>query len=115
MTRQFIRATCMIAFFLMFTAVSSGQTSQPAANPKKLESTPQSTQMAKSTPNPPKDQVTNIPYFSLRDGMSSTLTLNNLMPSPMTVTVTLFSMQGRGQVLDPIELDPASIKQIDLA
>jgi hypothetical protein len=70
-------------------------------------------------PQPPKtlpagDQMTNIPYFTLRDGMNSTLTLNNTAASPIPVTVTIYNMQGRSQVLPPITLDPHSFKQIEL-
>jgi hypothetical protein len=65
-------------------------------------------------PQPQTDQTTNIPYFTLRDGMASTLTLNNLAPAPTDVTVTLFNTEGRAQVLDPIAIDPHSFKQIEL-
>ena len=74
-----------------------------------------------STPNRPEpaperqsDQVANIPYFTLRDGLSSTLTLNNNAPTPTSVTVTIFNSEGRAQTLDPITLDPHLFKQIEL-
>jgi len=66
------------------------------------------------TPMPVMEQMTNIPYFTLRDGMSSTLTLNNLVSSPTPVTVTIYNEQGEGQVLKPITLDPHSFKEIKL-
>jgi hypothetical protein len=66
-------------------------------------------------PQPEADQMTNIPYFTLRDGMDSTLTLQNYAPKPTPVTVTIFNLEGRAEVLDPITLDPHSFKDIDLA
>jgi len=60
------------------------------------------------------DQMTNIPYFTLRDGMSSVLTLNNDAPTSMPVTVTIFNVEGKAQVLDPIVVDPHSFKQVEL-
>ena len=66
-------------------------------------------------PQPTSDQMTNIPYFTLRDGMSSTLTLQNLAPTPTKVTVTIFNTEGRAHVLDPITLDPHSFKEVQLA
>jgi hypothetical protein len=67
------------------------------------------------TPMPVMDQMTNISYFTLRDGMSSTLTLQNLAPTPTKVTVTLFNTEGRAHALDPITLDPHSFKEVQLA
>jgi hypothetical protein len=66
------------------------------------------------TPMPVMDQMTNIPYFTLRDGMSSTLTLQNLAPTPTKVTVTIFNTAGQAHVLDPIILDPHSFKEVQL-
>jgi len=60
------------------------------------------------------DYLANIPYFTLRAGMTSTLTLNNNAQSAMPVTVTVFSTEGRAQVLPTITLDPHSFKQIEL-
>jgi hypothetical protein len=65
-------------------------------------------------PPPATDQMTNIPYFTLRDGMSSTLTLNNLAPTPTKVTVTIFNKEGQAHVLDPITLDPHSFTEVKL-
>jgi hypothetical protein len=65
--------------------------------------------------DPVSDQMTNIPYFTLRDGMSSTLTLNNLAPIPTKVTVTIFNTGGQAHVMDPIILDPHSFKEVQLA
>jgi hypothetical protein len=64
---------------------------------------------------PTSDQMTNIPYYTLRDGMSSTLTLNNLAPAPTKVTVTIFNIGGQAHVLDPITLDTHSVKEVQLA
>ncbi len=58
--------------------------------------------------------MTNIPYFTLRDGLSSSLTLNNLSQSAMPVTITTYNTEGRSQALDTITLDPHSFKQIEL-
>ncbi len=66
-------------------------------------------------PQPTSDQMTNIPYFTLRDGMNSTLTLQNLAPTPTKVTVTLFNTAGQAHVLDAITLDPHSFKEVHLA
>ncbi len=63
---------------------------------------------------PTSNQMTNIPYYTLRDGLSSTLTLNNLTTSAMPVTVTLYNTQGKAQMLNPITLDPHAFKQIEL-
>jgi hypothetical protein len=72
-----------------------------------------------SSKNPPiampvSDQMTNIPYFTLRDGMSSTLTLNNLAPTATKVTVTIFNTKGQAHVLDPMTLDPHSFTEVKL-
>jgi hypothetical protein len=58
--------------------------------------------------------MTNIPYFTLRDGMNSTLTLNNTAPFSMPVTVSIYNMQGRVQVLPPITVDSHSFKLIEM-
>jgi hypothetical protein len=60
------------------------------------------------------DQVVNIPYFTLREGMSSTLTLQNRAPSETSAKVTLFNMEGRSQVLPAISIPSHSFKQITL-
>jgi hypothetical protein len=59
-------------------------------------------------------QVTDIPYFTLNDGMNSTLTLNNVAPTSTTVTVTIYNLEGKAQVLKPITLPPHSFQQIEL-
>jgi hypothetical protein len=74
----------------------------------------QSTPPAAKTPDPQTDQTTNIAYFTLRDGMNSTLTLNNTAPTPTKISVTVFNMDGRAQALDPVTLDPHTFKQIEL-
>jgi hypothetical protein len=67
-----------------------------------------------SRPQPVMDQMTNIPYFTVLDGMSSTLTLNNVSSASTPVTVTIYNLEGKSHVLDPIVLDAHSFKQIDL-
>src|SRR6202795_3605594 len=47
-----------------------------------------------SEPLPVSDQVTSIPYFTLRDGMSSHLTLFNAAPTPTPVPLTIFTPNG---------------------
>jgi hypothetical protein len=59
-------------------------------------------------------QITDIPYFTLRDGMNSTLTLNNISPNSTPVTVTIYNLEGKAQVLKPITLAPHSFQQIEL-
>src|SRR5579864_1336322 len=75
----------------------------------------QSTTPKKPAPMPVMDQMTNIPYFTLLDGMSSTLTLQDVTSTPTKVTVTIFNTEGRAHVLDTITLDPHSFKEIQLA
>jgi len=72
-------------------------------------------QSAPPDPTAVMDQMTNIPYFTLRDGMSSTLTIQNLATTPTKVTVTIFNAAGQAHVLDPITLDPHSFKEVQLA
>jgi hypothetical protein len=60
------------------------------------------------------NQMTDIPYFTLRDGMNSTVTLNNVGPTSTPVTVTIYNTEGKGQTLKPITLAPHSFKQIEL-
>lgn len=60
-------------------------------------------------------QMTNIPYFSLRNRMTSTLTLNNNQPAPAQVNVTIYSSNGKGRQLPPITLKPQSITDFSLA
>ncbi len=60
------------------------------------------------------EQSANIPYFTLRDGMNSTLTLQNRAPSETVARVTLFSMDGRSQGLAPIAIAPYSFIELDL-
>lgn len=83
-------------------------------SPARVAAAPQTkTPPPRKTP-PTSNQMTNIPYYTLRDGLSSTLTLNNLTMSAMPVTVTLYNTQGKAQTLNPITLDPHSFKQIEL-
>jgi hypothetical protein len=87
-------------------SVGAGQKSQAAGRgPEAQKSSPESMN---------DEQVTNIPYFTLRDGMSSSLTLNNNGPSLVEVKVTLFNTEGRGHALSPISVQTHSFKQIEL-
>lgn len=65
-------------------------------------------------PMPQSDQMTNIPYFTLRDGMNSILTLQNVVAAPMTVTITVFNLEGRPHDLAPMTLDPHSVRTLSL-
>jgi len=107
---------------LVLTAAASGSArAQTSGQPPTSNGT-----AAVSGPTPPipsqpvhlklpvGDQMTNIPYFSLRDGMSSTLTLNNTAGAAIPVMVTIYNREGRSQQLAPITLDPHSFKQIEL-
>jgi len=67
-----------------------------------------------SAPLELSDQVTSLPYFTLRDGMSSQLTLFNSAPAPTTVTATIFNTEGRPYSPQPIVLDAHSFKTIQL-
>jgi hypothetical protein len=108
MTRQ-LRIVVLSGLFLLFSLAMV----HPVRAQTKSLGNPQTTKTRK--PAPVMDQMTNIPYFTLRDGMSSTLTLNNLGASPTPVTVTIYNEQGSGQLLKPITLDPHSFKQIELS
>src|ERR1700676_672605 len=99
MTSQ-LRVAVLSGLFLLFSLAMVHSVRAQNAPPKK--------------PMPVSDQMTNIPYFTLRDGMSSTLTLNNLAPTPTKVTVTIFNTEGRAHVLDLIMLDPHSFKEVKL-
>src|SRR6266446_5882330 len=102
MTRQLRMARLVLSVSFIF-AVSPARGQQP----KKLLAP--KAQMD-------SDQMTNIPYFTLRDGMSSTLTLDNVDGlNPIRVTVTIFNMQGRAQEMAPMTLYPASVTKINLA
>ena len=102
MTRQ-LRVAVLSNLFLLSSLSTVHSVRAQNAPPKRTK-----------PPQPVMDQMTNIPYFTLRDGMSSTLTLNNLAASPTPVTVTIYNEQGKGQVLKPITLDPHAFKQIEL-
>ena len=68
----------------------------------------------KSEPFVVGDQVTSLPYFTLRDGMSSQLTLFNSAPAPTTVTLTIYNPEGRPYSPPPVVLDSHSFKIIQL-
>jgi hypothetical protein len=120
MSRHF-KIWAALSFLLALPAVSWGQASlQKSANLAAGQSGVDSAGQA-GTPNDappikptPADQMTNIPYFTLRDGMNSTLTLNNTAPFSMPVTVSIYNMQGRVQVLPPITVDSHSFKLIEM-
>ncbi len=101
MTRQ-LRVAVLSGVFLL-SSLAMVRSAQAQVTPPVLSSQPTS------------DQMTNIPYFTLRDGMSSTLTLQNLASTPTKVTLTIFNTEGRAHVLDPITLDPHSFKEVQLA
>jgi hypothetical protein len=84
-------------------------------NPAEALAIPQSKTVPQKKTPPTSNQMTSIPYYTLRDGLSSTLTLNNLTTSPMPVNVTVYNTKGKAQLLDPITLDPHSFKQIELS
>jgi len=103
MTRQ-LRITLSGLFLLLTLAV---------VHSARAQNTPQS-QRPEPAPEAEGDQVTNIPYFTLRDGLSSMLTLDNNAPTPTKVNITIYDAEGRAQALDPMMLDPHSVKQIEL-
>src|SRR6266403_3877413 len=111
MTRQLRIVRLALTVALIFAVSTARAAAQTSGTPP---GQPTSTRPPRP-PQPQTDQATNIPYFSLRDGMSSTLTLDNNAPSPTPVTVTIFNTEGRAQTLDPVTLDPHSFKQIELS
>ncbi len=99
----------LITLSLALPALSWGQ-APPSQNPA---TPPPGASPAKTMPS--GMQMTNIPYFTLRDGMNSTLTLNNTAAVQVPdVTVTIYNREGRSQVLPSMTLDPHSFKQIEL-
>jgi len=102
MTRQLRIVGLVLSVSLIF-AVSMARAAAQNGSPQRPKKAP-----------PTTNQMTNIPYYTLRDGLSSTLMLNNLTTSQMPVTVTLYNLQGKAQMLNPITLDPHSFKQIEL-
>jgi hypothetical protein len=92
-------------------AQASGNAQQRSPQPHPSASMPsRSGTRANSGP-----QTANIPYFTLRDGMTSMLTLNNSATAPTAVTVTIFNTEGRALTLQPMTLNPQSVKQLNLA
>jgi hypothetical protein len=104
----------LLTFSLALPALSWSQAAPQSAGSANPTAASPSTKMPNKPPQPQTDQTTNIPYFTLRDGLNSTLTLNNNAPTPTTATVTIFNTEGRAQTLDPITLDPHLFKQIEL-
>lgn len=107
MTRQLNAILALSSFLLCAPRMVRSAQGQAPQNPGGASSKTRK-------PAPVMDQMTNIPYFTLRDGMSSTLTLNNNASSPTPVTVTIYNMEGKAQMLNPITVDPHSYQQIDL-
>jgi hypothetical protein len=110
MTHQLRVARLILSISLVFAFATARAAAQTSGTPPGQRPSPPS-----RPPQPQTDQMTNIPYYSLRDGMSSTLTLNNIGPNPTKVTVTIFNTEGRAHALDPITLDLHSFKEINLA
>ena len=65
-------------------------------------------------PMPISDQVTSIPYFTLRDGLSSQLVLNNSESHPVSVTLTIFNPEGKAYSPSLIVVDAHSYKTVEL-
>lgn len=107
----------MVVVSLLYALFVWGQVAPRPGNAQGPKSGSQSKPPVTKEPSTPamSDQVMNIPYYTIRDGLNSMLTLNNVAASPTTVSVTLFNMEGHAQGLDPISLAPNSIQQIELA
>jgi hypothetical protein len=106
----------LLSFWLILLPLYRVQAAPQKSNSQQpVPSTGARSKRPATVPEPETDQTTNLAYFTLRDGMDSTLTLQNLAPKPTPVTVTVFSSEGRPEVLDPITLDPHSFREIDLA
>lgn len=101
----------LLTLSLALPTLSRGQAASQNGGLPPQPSVPSPTDRA---PERQSDQVANIPYFTLRDGLSSTLTLNNNAATPTTVSVTIFNRDGHAQTLDPITLDPHLFTQIEL-
>lgn len=107
MSRHFRISVVLLTLWLTLPALSWCQ-APPSQNPP---APPPGAPM----PMPSGMQMTNIPYFTLRDGMNSTLTLNNTaLEQVPNVTVTIYNSEGRSQVLPAITLEGHSFKQIEL-
>jgi hypothetical protein len=53
-------------------------------------------------------------YYSVKDGLSATLMLNNKGPHPLEVTPTLFDLAGHRLEIASITVEPNSFRNIDL-
>lgn len=71
-------------------------------------------QQAKAAAVVGAQQMTNIPYFSQKKGMTSTLTLNNNMPAQTKVMITVYSKNGKALTVPPVVLKPSSITNYPL-
>jgi hypothetical protein len=99
MTRQPSAVLCLGLFLMSLAAMSHAARAQSMS----------------TDPTAVMNQMTNIPYFTLRDGMSSTLTLQNLSMKPAKVQVTIFNAAGQAHMLDPITVNIRSFKEVHLA
>lgn len=117
MSRHLKSWVTLLILSLASPALSWAQTApQKSASPQPAAPSPGAQpKMPAKPPQPETDQTTNIPYFTLRDGLTSTLTLQNAAPTPTPVTVTIYNLEGKSQVLEPITLDPHSFRELDLA
>ena len=109
MTRRSKLTLVLYCFLLCFseTVYSAQTTSSPTQAKGSAANAPPA--------QPVMAQMTNIPYFTLRDGMSSVLTLNNVGPVATPVSVTIYSMDGKAFTLAPITLGSHSVTPIDLS
>lgn len=53
-------------------------------------------------------------YYSIRDGYTATLLLNNKGPKPLEIKPTLFSLDGQRLDLPPITVEGLTFREIDL-
>jgi hypothetical protein len=53
-------------------------------------------------------------YYSVRDGLTATLLLNNKGPKPLEVKPTLFSLGGQRRELPPVTVQGLSYREIDM-
>lgn len=53
-------------------------------------------------------------YYSIKDGLSATLMLNNKGPKPLEVKPTIFNLAGDGLEITPVTVEANSFRMIDL-
>src|SRR5262249_12888388 len=61
-----------------------------------------------------EDQIVHIPYFIEQGDMTSTLTLNNNLPEPAEVKVTVFNGKGESFTAPAITLPPMNIERFNI-